>query len=109
MAVLRRLFSYLRPYWKALVLTAMILLVLVRTGLHLTPPLIQRRIVDDVIEAEALERLIPLIGLYIGVYAVMHLMDFGEMYLRHALGERFILDLRIRLYSHLQRLSLAFF
>ncbi len=107
MAVLRRLFGYLSPYWKALVLTAAILLV--RTAVHLTPPLIQRQIVDNVIQAGALDRLVPLIALYVGVYAVMHLMDFGEMYLRHALGERFVLDLRIRLYSHLQRLSLAFF
>jgi len=31
------------------------------------------------------------------------------MYIRHALGERFILDLRVRLYAYLQRLSLSFF
>ena len=29
--------------------------------------------------------------------------------MRHALGERFIFDLRVRLYDYLQRLSLSFF
>ncbi|MCJ7551587.1 MAG: ABC transporter ATP-binding protein/permease, partial [Anaerolineae bacterium] len=50
-----------------------------------------------------------LILLLIGIYAALHLTDFGEMYLRHALGERFVLDLRVGIYSHLQRLSLSFF
>jgi subfamily B ATP-binding cassette protein MsbA len=37
------------------------------------------------------------------------LIGFGDNYTRHTLGERFILDLRVRLYAYLQRLSLSFF
>lgn len=107
MAVLRRLFGYLNPYWKTLVLTA--LLLLLRTGLNLAPPLIHRAIIDDVIETGDLVRLVRLVLLLVGLYAILHVTDFGDNLLRHTLGQRFILDLRVRIYNHLQRLSLSFF
>lgn len=107
MAVLKRLFGYVHPYWKTLVLTT--LLLLVRTGLNLAPPLIQRAIIDDVIANGDLAHLVRLIVLLVGLYALLHLTDFGDNLLRHTLGQRFILDLRVRIYNHLQRLSLGFF
>ena len=107
MSVLKRMTRFLRPYWKALVATG--LLLLLRVGLRLVPPLVQREVVDGVIQRETLTGLPWLIGVLIGVHALIQLTDFGDMFLRHALGERFILDLRVRLYEHLQRLSLSFY
>jgi len=101
------LLGYLHPYWKTLIATAALLLV--RIGLGLVPPLIQGIIVDDVIRAADLSRLTTLVLLLIGIYAASHLTDYGEMFLRHALGERFVLDLRVRIYEHVQRLSLSFY
>ncbi len=105
--VLRRLFGYVRPYWKWLVLASVFLLASI--GLSLVPPLLQRDIFDQVIEAGDLSRLGGLIGALIGVYALLQLVEVGEMYLRHTLGQRFIYDLRVRLYDYLQQLSLSFF
>ena len=48
-----------------------------------------------------LTRLGVLIGLLIGVYALQQLIHVGDNFVRHALGERFILDLRVRLYGYL--------
>jgi ABC-type multidrug transport system fused ATPase/permease subunit len=107
MEVLKRLFALVRPYWKTLLASGVLLLI--QTGMHLAPPLIQGKVVDDVIRAGDLARLTRLILLLIGTHALLHLSDFADMYLRHALGERFILELRVRLYNHLQRLSLAFY
>jgi subfamily B ATP-binding cassette protein MsbA len=107
MATLKRLFLYLTPYWKTLILSANLLLA--RTGLELVPPLFHRAIVDQVITARDLSRLGMLIGGLILVYALQQVVNAGDLYLRHALGERFILDLRVRLYAYLQRLSLSFF
>ena len=107
MSVLKRMTRFLRPYWKALSATG--LLVLLRVGLRLLPPLFQREVVDGVIQDQSVARLPWLIGGLIGVHAVIQLTDYGDMYLRHALGARFILDLRVRLYQHLQRLSLSFY
>ncbi len=107
MQVLKRLLSYVRPYWKPLLLTSTLLLL--QTGFNLLPPLFQREIVDNVIGASDLSRLWGLIGALIGVHLLSQIVDFGDLYIRHALGERVIYDLRVHIYAHLQRLSLAFF
>jgi ABC-type multidrug transport system fused ATPase/permease subunit len=107
MATLKRLFSYLRPYWKTLLVSSVLLLA--RAGAELVPPLFQRAIIDDVIGESDLSRLGILIGLLVAVYAFQQLINAADMFIRHALGERFILDLRIRVYDYLQKLSLSFF
>ena len=107
MRVLKRLFLFLTPYWRTLLLSAGLLLSL--TGLELMPPLFQKTIVDEVIGEHNLSRLGALLGSLVGVYALQQLVDIGDSYIRHTLGERFILDLRVHLYAYLQRLSLSFF
>jgi ABC-type multidrug transport system fused ATPase/permease subunit len=106
---LKRLVDYLGPYWKPLVATC-ILLVL-QTGLSLLPPLFQREIVDQVIGGRdpSAQRLGMMVVGMMGVYGLLALAEFGDQFLRHALGERFLFDLRVRIYDYLQRLSLSFF
>jgi len=94
--VLRRLLKYVRPYWKALI--GVSLLLLLNTGLALLPPLLQRRVVDQVIGAGDLSMLTVLIGALIVIHALSRVVDFGDLYLRHAIGARFIFDLRVRIY-----------
>jgi len=77
--------------------------------MELVPPLFQKAIVDQVIVAGDLSRLAPLIGLLVVVYALIQLIRVADNYVRHSLGERFILDMRVSLYAYLQRLSLSFF
>ena len=109
MHALKRLVGYLGPYWKPLVATC-ILLVL-QTGLSLLPPLFQREIVDQVIGGRdpSAQRLGMMVVGMMGVYGLLALAEFGDQFLRHALGERFLFDLRVRIYDYLQRLSLSFF
>ena len=107
MQVLKRLFLFLTPYWKTLLVNAVLLLG--RAGMELVPPLFQKAIVDEVIGARDLSRLGLFTGLLVGVYALQQVINAGDMFIRHALGEKFILDLRVRLYAYLQRLSLSFF
>ena len=107
MDVLRRLLKYVRPYWKVLV--GVSLLLLLRTGFNLLPPLVQRQVVDQVISERDLSTLTLMIAVLIGVHALSQIVNFGDMFLRHTVGERFIFDLRVRIYDHLQRLSLAFY
>ena len=107
MSTLKRLFRFLTPYWKTLLVSA--LLLLGRAGIELVPPLFQRAIIDQVIGNADLARLGLLIGLLVGVYGLQQLINAADLFIRHALGERFILDLRVRIYAYLQRLSLSFF
>jgi ABC-type multidrug transport system fused ATPase/permease subunit len=107
MQILKRLLKYVTPYWRSLALTGVLLLA--NTGLSLVPPLLQKRVVDNVIQARNLSPLPRLIGLLIGTYALLQLTEVGDMYLRHKVGQMFIFDLRVRIYAYLQRLSLSFF
>ncbi|MBN1262482.1 MAG: hypothetical protein JXB35_17510, partial [Anaerolineae bacterium] len=107
MTILKRMARFLRPYWTTLLAIALVLLV--HTGLNLLPPLFQRAIIDDVIAALDWARLLRLSLILVGLHVLGHLTGFADQYLRHALGGRFIFDLRVRIYEHLQRLSLGFF
>lgn len=107
MNILKRLLRYVRPYSKTLVFVS--LLLLLRTASNLVPPLLQRQIIDQVIETGELSQLTILIAILIGIHALSRIVDFGDLYLRHVVGERFIFDLRVHIYDHLQRLSLSFF
>jgi ABC-type multidrug transport system fused ATPase/permease subunit len=106
-ATLKRLFAFLKPYWKTLLVSA--LLLLGRAGMELVPPLFQKVIVDEVIGPRNLELLAWAVGGLVAVYAVQQLVNSGDMFLRHALGEKFLLDLRVHVYAYLQKLSLSFF
>lgn len=107
MNILKRLLGYAIPYWKSVVAAAVLLLL--RAGLNLVPPLIQREIVDNVIGPRDLTNLPILIVAMICVYAVLHLNEFGDVYIRHTVGEKFIYELRVQIYAHLQRLTLSFY
>jgi ABC-type multidrug transport system fused ATPase/permease subunit len=107
MHVLKRLLGYVRPYWKTLLVTSILLIV--EVVLQLLPPLIQRQIVDQAIAGQQIAYLVKLIAALIGAYALLWLAETGDQYIRHALGARFIFDLRVRIYDYLQRLSLSFF
>ncbi len=107
MDVLKRLLRYVRPYWKKLIVVSILLLL--HTGLNLLPPLLQRQVIDQVIGANNLSPLPLLIGALIAIHALSRLVDFGDLYLRHVVGERFIFDLRVGIYAHLQQLSLSFY
>jgi ABC-type multidrug transport system fused ATPase/permease subunit len=107
MQVLRRLFQLLVPYWKTIIISA--LLLIGRAGLELVPPLFQREIIDEIITARDLSYLGIVITALIAAYALNQLVQIGDNFVRHALGEKFIFDLRTRLYSYLQKMSLSFF
>jgi ABC-type multidrug transport system fused ATPase/permease subunit len=107
MPILKRLFFLLIPYWKTLTISAVLLIG--RAGLELVPPLFQKEIIDEVITARNLKYLGILITALVGAYVLNQLVQIGDNYVRHALGEKFIFDLRVRLYAYLQKMSLSFF
>ena len=107
MQVLKRLFLLLSPYWKTIIISA--LLLVGRASLELVPPLFQREIIDEVITDRNLSYLGIIITALIGAYALNQLVQIGDNHVRHVLGEKFIFDLRVRLYAYLQKMSLSFF
>lgn len=83
MQVLKRLILLLSPYWKTIVISA--LLLVGRACLELVPPLIQREIIDEIITARNLSYLGIIIITLIIAYALNQLVQIGDNYVRHSL------------------------
>ncbi len=105
--LLLRVLAYARPHrWRILGMLGMIL---ITTGLGLVGPLIFRRLIDQTIPSKDVKSLIGLaialllIPLFTGFFNVI------QRRLNSQVGEGVIFDLRVSLYTHLQRMSLRFF
>lgn len=103
----RRLAQFLRPYWRQLTL-ALILL----TGAALTtlvPPLLIQRAIDGPIATGQIEGLLPIFVLYLGTLLASFGLRYAHTYIIQIVGQQVMMDLRIQIFRHIQRMSLAFF
>lgn len=104
---LRRMFQYVYPYrWR---LALALLCLAISSGIGLVMPLAIRNLVETVKDASSTAALDNVaIGL-MGVFIAQMVFNYIQGYFLTYVGERAVADLRIEVYSHLQRLSLAFF
>ena len=105
--IVRRLGGYLRPYLNVLFLT--LALVIAAAMLNAVGPLIVREAVDGQIQQRRDDRLGELVLLYLGVLGAVFVLSFGQAVLMTYIGQRAMMDLRLQLFAHLQRMSIAFF
>ncbi|MFH1184769.1 MAG: ABC transporter ATP-binding protein [Chloroflexota bacterium] len=105
--LLLRVLRYARPYWGHL--AGMLFTILVTTGLSLASPLIFRRLIDQVLPARDLNRLIWLAGVLVLIPILSSVIAVVQRRLNAAIGEGVIYDLRSSLFARLQRMSLRFF
>ena len=105
--LIRRVAGYGRPYVKRI--AAMLAIILVITLLSLVPPLLTRDLIDRTLPQRDFGRLNLLALGIIGIPLVNGLLGVAQRYLGAAIGEGVIFDLRVTLFSHLQRMSLRFF
>ena len=103
----RRMFGYLKPYWKHML--GAFLALLVSSALSLVFPAVIQQVVDSVLVNQNMELLDQITLILLGVFIIRSISTFFETYLVNLVGERVVLDLRLELYSHLQQLSLGFF
>jgi len=66
-------------------------------------------LVDDVLTPHDFRLFIPVSALYLGITVVQGVVTWIDEYLTAWVGERFVLNLRVDLFTHMQRLSLGFF
>lgn len=107
MRVLLRLFTFLRPYRLAVIITALAAAALMACSVTL--PYLTRLVIDDVLTDGDESMLLPIIAAFIVVIALRFV--FG--YVRRVLAGRVSLgvetDLRALMFAHLQRLSVSYF
>lgn len=106
-ALVKRVLSYLKPYWKqmALILTA----IAASSLLGLYPSILTGRIIDEGLIGRNLSALVKLILLSLGVTLLSNLIGVGLNYLNTWIAQHISFDMRNTLYAHLQRMSQRFF
>jgi len=102
-----RFLSYVRPY--AGLVTLAFLLLSARIACDLAAPLIFWKAVDGPLAAGDYPRLLRFAGGFALIVAGTGLFEFLYSWTTNYVGQNIILDLRMQLFSHLQRLSVAFF
>jgi ATP-binding cassette, subfamily B, bacterial len=106
-ALMKRVLSYSRPYtWQ---LIGMLALILATSGLALLTPLVVRDLIDKTIPARDIQRLVILSVVLLFIPALTGAINILQRRLNTAVGEGVIYDLRVALFSKLQRMSLRFF
>ncbi|MFL5967542.1 MAG: ABC transporter ATP-binding protein [Gaiellaceae bacterium] len=96
-----------RPYKARTILS--IFALLAATATALAPPFLSKYAIDDGIRNNDLEKLWWIVGLFLLAGLLNWGLSYAQTYLTGWVGERILADLRIRLFGHLQRLSLGFF
>jgi subfamily B ATP-binding cassette protein MsbA len=107
MDLYRRLLEFVKPHWTRLA-GAMVCMLFVSAATSGSAFLV-KPVLDDVFFKKDLTmlKLIPLA--IVGLFVLKGLFDYGQAYLMSYVGQRIIADLREKIYSHLQSLSLSFF
>jgi len=103
----RRLLNYLTPY-KSVVALSVLLLLLVSASELVGPYLVKIGIDKHISKGNA--RGLPLLAaLYILSLLIAFLLRYWQVYLMNKTGQQVMADLRMEIFSHLQRLSISFF
>ena len=105
--VLLRLLSFVRPYWFRVMLS--VLVMLIYTGTAVAIPWIVQLAMDSVVVSGDIARLRSVILAFVLVIAVNFIAGYVHLRLLARVGQWVVLDLRMRLFAHLQRLSISFY
>jgi ATP-binding cassette subfamily B protein len=105
--LLIRVLAYARPYWWHI--AGMLVMILLSTGFSLLTPLIFRQLIDQVLPARDMDRLMWYALALLLVPILNGAISVFQRRLNVTVGEGVIYDLRVSLFTQLQRMSLRFF
>ena len=103
----RRLFTFVRPYRFRLFIA--ILAIIAGSILGLAGPYTLQYLIDAVFTQKNAALLNQITLILIGIFALQSVFYFVRSYLLSSIGERVMADLRLKLFDHLQFLSLSFY
>ncbi len=112
--LMKRMLAYLKPYRRLVILSVSLLLLV--SAFQLAPPYLAKLAIDMYLNpATPVDLGDRYVGLYliVGVFAVALLLGFVvsylQIYLMSYVGQRVVFDLRMQIFSHLQRMEISFF
>src|SRR5688572_6165390 len=105
--LMRRLLQYVSPY-KLLVAGALILL-MIEGVLQLAGPILTQHVIDVALPHRDGQAIMAASALFAAALFAQFFCEFGEAMLTNLLGQSVMRDLRMEIFTHLQRLSISFF
>ena len=105
--LMMRILRYLRPYWKLLAVSFAFLML--QTGAQLLGPYITKVAIDRYIAQGDIDGLDRMALAYLGVVLFGFIVVFVQTYTTEYTGQRAMHDLRMEVFSHLQKQDLAYF
>jgi ABC-type multidrug transport system fused ATPase/permease subunit len=82
---------------------------LAATATALAPPYLAKYALDDAVKGHGGTRLVVVVAIFVAAGLANWATYYIETYMTGWVGERILADLRVHLFSHLQKLSLGFF
>ena len=105
--LLKRILSYLKPYWLQFLFVFLAILLSATVGL--LPSIITGRIVDEALIGEDLQLLIRLLLMAFVTLAASQIIGVLESYINAWIANRIIFDMKNQMYDHLQHMPHSFF
>ena len=105
--LLKRIFSYLAPYWKQM--AVVLICIVVSSAFSLLPSVLTGKIIDEGLIGQDMRMLVILILTSLGVTLGANLIRVAESYLNTWIAQHITFDMRNKMYKHLQQMSQGFF
>ena len=105
--LVKRIFSYLKPYKWSLMLV--ILCILVSSALKMLPSIFTGKIIDEGLINRNMNALIFYILISLGVTLLGNLIGIGENYLNSFISQHITYDIRNQMYAHLEMMPQRFY
>ena len=106
-ALLSRIFSYLKPYWLAMLLVFIVILAASVVGL--LPSIITGKIIDTAIMGNDMELLVNLVLMAIFTLGLSQVIGVLESYINSWISNRIVFDMKNEMFQHLQKMPHTFF
>jgi ATP-binding cassette, subfamily B, multidrug efflux pump len=105
--LMRRLLTYLRPYWRQVLLA--LVAILVGAAGQLAQPYLIKMAIDQHIATGQLEGLDRLAIVFFVILVASFASEYLQTWTMQLTGQRIMFDLRMAIYRHLQRLDLQYY
>jgi ATP-binding cassette subfamily B protein len=105
--MLKRIFSYLKPYWKQMFIV--LIAIVISSILNLMPSVLTGKIIDEGLIGRNMQKLILFIVLSLAVTLGANLIGVLESYMNTWIAQHITYDMRNKMYKHLQKMSQRFF
>jgi ATP-binding cassette, subfamily B, multidrug efflux pump len=105
--LMRRLLTYLRPYWRQVGVA--LVAIIAGAAAQLAQPYLIKLAIDRFIAVRRLDGLERLALAYLVILVAAFALEYLQTWTMQMTGQRIMFDLRMAIYGHLQRLDLGYY